>query len=270
MRDGTRQIDPRIVRYLEENGLDTVAGAFAWEGGQDMVKPGLGNRRRTRIYFCDPEKHCWQLFMKRYYPRPTINRLVSFVFGSGRVSEAAAEYRNIRFLREAGVPTMREIMFGEDGGWLGPLRSYLIVSSVPGDALERCGQEFMDRHAGNPEAVDTLTDELITLAVGLHKTGFVHRDFYASHIFLHEHEGILELYLIDLARAFRPRARLFRWRVKDLSQLKYSMPVQWVSSKWNHFISGYLDRMDYDNHERWNAAIDARVTGMERRKHSRA
>ena len=164
----------------------------------------------------------------------------------------------------------RPIVWGAETGWLGVKRSYVIVAAVPGDALERLGEDFLQRNLKHPEILETFTDELIRLAQRMHEAGYVHRDFYASHIFLHDCEGNLRLYLIDLARAFRPRRRWFRWRVKDLAQLKYSMPWMWVKLQWQRFLEGYLAGWGEVDYARWDLAIDAKVRRMARHDQHRA
>ena len=161
---------------------------------------------------------------------------------------------------------MREIAYGSEKDLLGVRRSYVIVSAVPGDALERCGSQFMERHSSDAGMIAELTSSLVGLVARLHLAGFVHRDLYASHVFLYEHDGVVELNLIDLARAFRPSRRLFRWRVKDLSQLKYSMPAAWVAGQWDRFVAGYLEMTGQKDKPRWEAAISARVERMRRRQ----
>jgi len=261
----TGQMDSRITGYIKASNLDTVKGAFEWEGGEDLVKPGLDNRRRTRISFRTPDGEKIHLFMKRYYPVSLLKRLKSFFFARARMAEAVVECKNIQAMLAAGVPTMRVVAVGSENGLLGPVRSYIVVTLVPGDAIERCGKDFLDRHADMPEIISEFTSGLVTLASNMHMAGLVHRDFYSSHIFLHSREGGLSFYLIDLARAFRPAFRMFRWRVKDLAQLKFSMPEKWVSKCWDDFIAGYLEVFDDPGITRWNSAIDARVSRMRRR-----
>ena len=263
-------LDPRIVEFVNENGLGSIASAFEWEGGEDLVKPGLNNRRRTRIVIDDEGKPQLLLFMKRYYPLSFSKRLTTFFSNIGRKTEAVIEFSNIRGIRTAGVPTMHEVAGGSESGILGPIRSYILVTSVPGEALERSGEAFFDKYANEPDVITELTRSLVKLSVDMHKAGYVHRDYYASHIFMHENEGQIELYLIDLARAFKPCCRKFRWRVKDLAQFKFSMPERWVSTQWDAFISEYLSSFADLRTDVWNKAIEAKVDKMKNRMKRKA
>jgi len=249
---------------LSGAGLDTVDGAFAYGGGQDLVKPGLGTRRRTRIELAD---HV--IYLKRYGPERFGDRWRRFIT-YGRCSPASVEFENIRAAQRCGVATMDAIAFGHEMGFggLSARRGYLVVTSVPGDALERCGEEFLAAHAGD-DGAGRLTDKLARLVAALHGGGFVHRDLYASHVFLHDSPDGISLYLIDLARMFAPRWRKFRWRVKDLAQLKYSMPAAWVQSHWDEFVGIYLDICG-GSRDRYFRAIDRKTASIIRRAQRRA
>lgn len=268
MNDPT--LHPVVCRYIEDNGLETVEGTFAFTGGEDLVKEGLGRRRRTRLCAYDEEKRCWEMYLKRYESLGFMRRLWRCLTGRRNDGEAQREFEAARRLRDAGVPAMRPIIWGADLGLLGVKRSYVIVAAVPGNALERIGEEFLQRHHNVPKVLDFFTDELVRMVHRMHEIGYVHRDLYASHIFLHDYEGRMALYLIDLARTLRPRWRTFRWRVKDLAQLKYSMPWVWVKRYWSRFLHAYLAGMDEQELERWGKAIDAKVRRMARHDQRRA
>ncbi len=262
-------LDPAVMDFIHANGLDTVEGAFAYRGGEDLSKPNLGHRRRTRLCVPDGEQRGAVLFMKRYGKLPFAKRLWRWVTGRRSLCEAGREFENICALCRAEVPTMLPVVWGAERDLLGVSRSYVIVTAVPGDALERVGEEFMHRCGGEGETMEQLTDGLSDVVRRLHGTGFVHRDLYASHVFLHEHKGEIELNLIDLARAFRPCCRRFRWRVKDLAQLKYSMPPLWVQRFWERFLRNYLLTEDAAVLDRWERAIAVKVDEMQCRQQRR-
>ena len=256
-----------LAELLTGAGLDTVDGAFAYGGGQDLSKRGLGTRRRTRIELTAPDGETHVLYLKRYGPERFVDRWRRFMT-YGRCSPASVEFENIRAAQRCGVATMDAIAFGQEMGFgnLSARRSYLVVTAVPGDAIERCGEEFLAAHAGD-DGARRLTDELARLVAAFHAGRFVHRDLYASHVFLHDTPDGLSLYLIDLARMFAPRWRLFRWRVKDLAQLKYSMPESWVQSHWDEFLGTYLDSCG--GGEGYSRAIDCKVASIRRRAQRR-
>jgi tRNA A-37 threonylcarbamoyl transferase component Bud32 len=214
------------------------------------------------------------VYLKRYGVERWGDRLRRWWVDGPGASPAAVEARNIRAAEAAGIGTMEALSFGHEFADLagvvplGAARSYIVVTEVPGEALSRCGAAFLARCA-EKEATD-LTGELVELARRLHGAGYVHRDLYSSHIFLHERGGEVGLYLIDLARMFRPRWRKARWRVKDLAQLKFSMPGVWVDGWWDSFGDGYFAGMPARRRARWERAIDRKVSAMERQQRRRA
>ncbi len=255
---------------LAAAGLDSVDGAFAYAGGEELDKPSLRARRRTRIELTGRDGAHHIVYLKRYGRPPLPGRLRlwwTYGFGAG---PAGAEAANIREARQAGVDTMEVLAFGEDRGLLGAGRGYLVVSAVPGSALERCADEFL---ASAHDAGAKLAGQLASTVARFHQAGFVHRDLYASHIFLDTSAGAPRLWLIDLARVFRPRWRRFRWRVKDLAQLKFSMPPRWVEQHWGAFLAAYLRDAGGGEPARYNRAIvrkAARIARRHARKADRA
>jgi tRNA A-37 threonylcarbamoyl transferase component Bud32 len=248
-----------LAAEVRRRGLDTVDGAFGFVGGEDLDKAGLGARRRTRLRVPDGTGGERELYLKRYGPA---------CWRRGR-SPAAAEADGIAAARSAGVATMRLLAAGEDAP---TRRSFVLVTAVPGEALERCGAAFLERHEEAPAAVDALTAGLAALVRGLHGAGLVHRDLYASHVFLTEGPDGQALHLIDMARMLYPRVRPFRWRVKDLAALKYSMPAVWVDGWWAAFLAAYLGDVSARVRQRWERAIGrkaARITRHDRRRASR-
>lgn len=255
---------------LEREGLLSVGGAFAYAGGQDLTKPGLGHRQRWRIVLTDSAGRRRELFMKRYGREPLLWRARRrWTYGRKR-SPAGVELDNIVAAAAAGVPTIAEAACGAEVDRWGVRRSFIILAAVPGEALEQCAEGFLARRAGEAEQVAEFTRRLAHLVRRLHGAGFVHRDLYNCHVFLHELPDDYELRLIDLARAFRPRWRRFRWRVKDLAQLKYSMPAEWARAQWQLFLRQYLPEADASALRRWGRAIDRKVAFISRHDRSRA
>jgi len=255
------QLDPNLAGALRQAGLDSVDGAFAWQGGTDLDKPGLGSRRRTRLDLTGDDGATHELYLKRYGREP-LNQRIRRLLTYGRRSPARVEFDNVRAAGAAGVPTMGAVACGEQMGLLTARRSFVIVTAVPGDALERCGEAYL---AGDPARGGALAEALGDLVGAFHAGGWVHRDLYAAHIFLHEVPDAPDLYLIDLARVFAPRWRRFSWRVKDLAQLKYSMPPAWVDAHWGAFRSRYVAHVPAAGDSRTARAVDRKVAEMRRR-----
>ena len=254
-----------LKQAVRQMGLDSPSGAFAFDSGQQLTKPGLAGRRRTRLEVQLPGGGQAVVYLKRYSSESfyqKIRRLLLYGIGA---SQAGVERDNIEQARIAGLATMDVLAFGQEKSFLGVKRGFLVVSSVPGDALERTCRAFLDTCGLDSPAAAMLTCRLAELVGKLHRSGYVHRDLYASHIFMETGPAGPELWLIDLARMFRPRLRRFRWKVKDLAQLRYSMPGDWVSRWWDDFITRYLQTPSDRTKKRYNRAVESKVAGMSRR-----
>lgn len=258
-----------LRRLLERRGLTTVAGAFALEAAEDLGKPGLGHRRRSRVALSDGEGGSTAVYLKRYDREPlaaAVRRWIAYGPGCG---PAGVEARNIELARAAGLTDMEVLAWGQEGPACWPARSFLVVSEVAGQSLERCGQGLA-RQLDQPAIRALLTEGLADLVARLHRAGYVHRDLYACHIFFMQRgDSGDRLSLIDLARMFRPRCRAFRWQVKDLAQLRYSMPPAWVAGCWEEFLRAYLRRRGGGEEGRYNRAIARKAAAMARRARRR-
>ena len=264
-------LNPQEEALLRREALDSVGGAFACSVGERMDKPGLRHRERLRLRLTDDAGREVHWYLKRYGPplaETGAHHCCGGAHDAGHVSPAEAELTNIGLLTKAGVPTMRPIAFGSQKDMWGTVRSYLIVEAVPGDALERCFDDYFARHRRDAAAMAAFNAALVDLVAKLHAAGLAHRDLYASHVFLQESPGGAKLHLIDLARAFAPRWRRFRWRVKDLAQLKYSMPADWADIYWDDVLDQYLARLG-GRRRRLAAAVDRKVAAMRRRGRGR-
>jgi len=252
-----------LRNLLRRHGLDSVRGAFAFTGGLDMAKAGLRRRRRTRVELTDEDGRTHVLFLKRYGRDSLAARLRRLLTHGRWCSPAAVEFRNIRSARRAGLPTMRELACGEGacGGWW---RSHLVMTAVPGEAMERCPEDFWKRLYADEGAARRFATALAELVRRLHRAGFVHRDLYSSHVFLDEQDGEFRLCLIDMARVFRPRWRKFRWRVKDLAELHHSMPAQWLRRWWDELLREYLFGAE-QRMNRWRRAVERKSASIARR-----
>jgi len=138
--------DPALADALRREGLDSLAGAFSYTGGSDLVKDGLRHRRRTLLELEDAEGRPHLLYLKRYGREPLPARLKRrLTYGPGK-SPAIVEAENIRSVRDAGIATMDVVAAGQESGLPRARRSYIIVTAVPGEALSRCGEDFLARH----------------------------------------------------------------------------------------------------------------------------
>ena len=257
-----------LAELLRRSGLDSVEGAFAWTGGEDMTAVHLRGRQRWTMDLDDGRGGVCRVYMKRYLRESLGQRLRRLLTYGWRKSPAGVELAMIRACHAAGVGAIEQAEGGEEFDCWGARRSYIVMTAVPGEPLEQAVGPFLERCGAASDRAAEFTRRLAGLVRNFHGAGLVHRDLYGCHIFLHEPagpDGPLELWLIDLARAFRPRWRGFRWRVKDLAQLKHSMPAAWVEAQWDRFMDEYLGAGRTPARERLERAIDRKVATIRRR-----
>lgn len=262
--------DEAFAQFCQRAGLDAVDGAFARGEGDELSKPGLGHRQRIRLRRpADQagEAPGW-IYLKRYHREPLKLTLRRRWMHGESLSPARAEARAVRDLAAGGVPAIDQAYGGEEYDARGRVaRSYVVLGEVPGDSLERIGEPWL---AGDPSRGRQLAERLGELIGRLHACGCVHRDLYACHVFLHDTDAGIELRLIDLARVFRPRRRLFRWFVKDLAQMRFSMPADWVAHHWPVLMESYLRLCQGGRRERYDRAVARKVARLQRQARRRA
>ena len=262
---------PAEQALLQREGLDTLKGAFAYTGGEALTKPGLGVRERIRLELTDESGAEVVWYLKRYGVAPPHWRLWRWFTGRARRGQAIDEINSILDLAAANVPTMRAVTAGAEVDLFGLRRSYVIVTAVPGEALERCFDDCLARW--DEDQLAEFNEALGGLVARLHSAGLAHRDLYASHIFLDETPKGPKLHLIDVARVFKPGWRKWRWQVKDLAQIRYSMPDEWGRGPWRDFLSQYLHLRFARGCGRrmwlWSGCIERRAARMRRRQERR-
>ncbi|ASL25466.1 lipopolysaccharide core heptose(I) kinase RfaP [Azotobacter chroococcum] len=158
---------------------------------------------------------------------------------------AAQEWRALRRLTEAGVPTMTPVAFGERGGNPARQHSFLITEELaPTVSLEDFCLDWPSRPPA-PRLKRALIAEVARLTAGMHAAGVNHRDCYICHFLLHTDRPVeadsLRLSLIDLHRA-QTRARTpRRWRDKDLAALYFSaLDIGLTRRDKLRFLRGYF------------------------------
>lgn len=226
LRVGRVWVQPRYVVMLQGHGLTGFSSVFRFEGGERLDKPGLARwRERRRVVLTDLAGEPRTFYLKRYLRPPLSQQLRRIVSAGLRQSTAGREWQTTLALAEAGIPVSEPVAFGQETRAGFERRSFIVLEAAPGRSLEgwlpvewkrrAFGADFRRRR----ELVLALARQV----AAFHAAGFVHRDLYASHIFIQDAAGGAPRFtFIDLQRVFRPRWRRRRWIVKDLAQLYYS------------------------------------------------
>jgi len=242
---------------LQSRGLASLGDVFAWDTGVRLDKPGLECwRQRWRICLNDREGMKTVLYLKRFDRPPFRRQAERWRLGHPWLSTAAIEWHNAQQLAAAGVAAVRPAAYAERmrGPW--ESRSFVLLTEVVGESLERWLPVHVPPMAREMDPVGRrhLLDGLARFVGRFHRAGFVHRDLYLSHVFIQpnresgavgETKAEPRFCLIDLQRVFRPRMRHRRWVVKDLAQLNYSTPLDRVGLRERlRFLCRYVRECD--------------------------
>ena len=255
-----------FVPLLKHNGLDTFASIMTLSSG-NMMRSVLG-RSTVQIELLQPEGGTQVAYLKRYEPNylKPIDRLKRFIHWPGADDEAAHEWRMINTLRDAGFNTPTPIAFGQvkSGGIVS--RSFLLTAEITkGEAAH----EYLRVVKSKPVERRAFLREVGTESRQFHHAGFVHKDYYLSHLFVTPgaKPGERAFYFIDLQRLARPRLLNRRWRVKDAAQLAYSAHLDGATRA--DLLACYLAYADKKCLEaedrRWIRDVWKRVRGLQNR-----
>jgi len=165
------------------------------------------------------------VFVKRYKCRGLMDSVKYFIF----TSKASAEWRNIqRFLRK-GIQVAVPLAKGEKRRFHCVLDSYLVTEAfTPAVSLNSyLGKQVRAGDvAGALEKRKTIIKKLALLVGKIHSAGFFYRDLHAGNIVVVEGDkGELQLYPIDLHKAWYLGKVPRRMCIRDLAQLKNSLPA---------------------------------------------
>lgn len=194
------QIAPEFSELLRANDLNTFEKITACRTG--TVMRSVPGRSTVRL-----ELPGGVLYLKRYNPDYYLwwQRLI------GIHDEARHEWDMIHALRQAGFFTATPVATGRLNS-----HSFLITAAIPGGVS--ADKVFAGLHG---QARTEFIKRVADLTRRFHGAGFIHKDYYLSHIFVAGND----LYLIDLQRAVGPGSFGDRWRVKDLGQLVYTLQL---------------------------------------------
>ncbi|ABA88524.1 lipopolysaccharide kinase [Syntrophotalea carbinolica DSM 2380] len=140
---------------------------------------------------------------------------------------AGNEYRMTALLNCIGIDTAQLVAFGVDGRWPTTQRSFIITRALPQSCTlnELCMQWKQQPSAKLKRQLIRAVGEIVAK---MHGAGINHRDLYVNHFrlplnWLENPIGEPPLFLMDLHRAQEHTVLSYRWRVKDLAALLFSV-----------------------------------------------
>ncbi len=212
-------IDAKYAAQFAQNGIASINDLFEIAGTK-LHKATLPSwRERVAVDLKDGQGGTQRFYIKRFHRNTPRRLLTSMLPGKGKTSPARVERDWITMLSREGIPVPQVAAFAEESMGADRSRSALVLAEIPGESLEK----WVMRQERN--ASKQLIDAVADLARSFHGAGFIHRDFYLSHIFLtNDSDTQPALALIDLQRVMHKPIRIERWRNRDLAQLDYSVP----------------------------------------------
>lgn len=238
-------VDPDYQAALSKLGLMSIDTIFSFKEAESLSKKNLARfRSRSQFDIKSPgSPQSTTVFLKRYDSPPVLGQLGNWLSAHGRKSCAGLEFTAISELAAAGIGVPKVISYGEQWNVVFEKRSFLLTEKIPdAESIERKLPNCFNRPATreNLQLRRNFIARLASLVERFHETHYRHRDLYFSHIFCDE-AG--RLFLIDLARAFKPAVLHQRFRVKDLAQVYYSAPSRYFTKTDRlRFYIGYTGR----------------------------
>lgn len=281
---GTMWVDRQYRQALERRGLTTFDAMMSTTDGR--LLRALPQRENWRLELpCpqsagrDPARRIGA-YLKKHRTRTWSTRLrARLALGPGE-TPGRVEARNVTRLARSGIAAMRLIAYGEKLDADGWLQSFVLTEELAGYTQldhflpRRFPTQRGGRRTAHSRDLLRLIREVAAVASKFHRLGYNHRDLYCCHFFIREDEpGRFHVNLIDLQRVEHRRQFRTRWLVKDLAQLAYSAPSQYISCTHKlAFIKYYLGvRKLRPQDKRFIRRILAKQWWMERAlRHKRA
>ena len=223
---------PGYERLLRANSLDSLDALFAVVNDDRLSKPGLAAWRERLRLTLSAERQQRVFYLKRFRHPPRSARREVRRSRSGASSVAGVEWTWMHRLARDGVPCVNPVALGEEFRNGRELRSAVLTAAVPGQSLEQWADQWISRDSRDDRrTARRLIEPTADIVARLHRSGYIHRDLYLSHIFFDPDAPLKQsLHLIDLQRVIQPAGRRRRWIVKELASLNFSLPGGLISN----------------------------------------
>lgn len=227
-------INGQYMPLLQELGMTDFEKVFSFNGGQTIKR--IKARTVTRIEITKNMRPKVFYLKRHFSARPTLSEHMGFFFFSRSVSPGVGEFENICEFRQNGIATATPVAAGQRRVGLLRYESFLITESFePYVSLEKIIRDtpwILEGKSGK-ELKSRIIKSIAHLARKMHTAGFNHRDFNATHVLISPKDASsnVSLALFDLQRLDRKKWVRFRWMIKTLAELNYSMPLPQFSDQ---------------------------------------
>jgi len=213
-----------LLKNIQFNSFESV-----WEylGGKTIKKIKARSVIRFEILIAGRKR---VFYLKRHNTKfAGLQRILALFTPKLISSEGKREFENICDFRKGRLGTVSPVAAGERFVKFCWVQSFLITEDFsPFISLEymlRDNPEFFMGEKGSYRKRN-LINKIGMFARKMHKKGFNHRDFNATHILLYykDQSDAPNIALFDLQRVDRSSVLQFRWIIKSLSVLNYTLP----------------------------------------------
>jgi hypothetical protein len=220
-------VNQEYLSLLKEAGLTDFDHVYQYDGGQTVKKIEARSICRFEISFGNETR---TLFLKRHKAeRPSLGEWIKRVILSRNVSSGMAEFYNICIFRKLGISTAAPVAAGERR--VSPLcyESFLITESMaPFVSLETIIRLHSEQFEGveGKEKKRSILKAVANLMKKMHDAGQNHLDFNSDHVMIGpgEKDTGTQLALLDFQRIDRRKWMRFRWSIKTMAEIFYTMP----------------------------------------------
>ncbi len=215
------------LKVLDDVHFDSFESVWKYQDGETIKKIKARSVIRFEIQTDSGKKY---FYLKRHNTEFVgIKRILALFSPKPVLSEGKREFENICDFREGGLGTATPVIAGERFVKFGWVQSFLITEDFsPFISLEYMLRDnpefFMGKTAGDRKR--NLINRIGIFAKRMHEKGFNHRDFNATHILLYykDKSDAPDIALFDLQRVDRSSVLQFRWIIKSLAELNYTLP----------------------------------------------
>ncbi len=215
------------LKVLYDVHFDAFESVWKYQDGKTIKKIKARSVIRFEIQTDSGKKY---FYLKRHHTEFVgIKRIRALFFPKPVLSEGKREFENICDFRKGGLGTVSPVAAGERFVKFCWVQSFLITEDFsPFISLEYTLRDnpefFMGKNAGDRKR--NLINRIGIFAKRMHEKGFNHRDFNATHILLYYKvkSDAPDIALFDLQRVDRSSVLQFRWIIKSLAELNYTLP----------------------------------------------
>lgn len=227
-------INPDYKNILMDTGLDSFESVWQYNNGEIIKNIKTRSVIRIEIEHNNGKRY---FYLKKHNKEYLgLGRLFNFFFHRRCLSQGQIEFENIIDFRKCNLATVVPVVAGHRFVNFFWVESFLITEDFsPFISLEYLLRDQPDFFSGSKEneLKRNLLNKIAVFAKKMHSAGFNHRDFNATHILLNfkTRQDAPGIALFDLQRVSKRKFFRFRWIIKSLAELNYTLPNEIFDEK---------------------------------------